>query len=353
MPRDFAFVETSPGNVVVGWGPFEERNASDPAGTTFFINDFFMDDSRPWKQPAEVEELSIRELADRFDAGPEPRMEWSAPPFDEFEPLLRSAQTAIARGEFGKIVPVVFERGTQRSAPTPPWRYLLSRLAALPPGLRAYGYSVGGYALIGATPEVLFQGGPCLYRTMALAGTRPARDIEELLTDAKEQREHLLVVEDIVRRLSPLGNVEVGPLGLMRLPGIGHLVTPIFFAGGETSFETMVRRLHPTAALGVSPRTEEGERWLRESDRGIGRKGFGAPFGICRADGTSLAVVAIRNVEWTGATCRIGSGAGLLAESDLRREFEELRQKREHVKALFGLKSAGDERWGMSHAPVN
>jgi menaquinone-specific isochorismate synthase len=106
------------------------------------------------------------------------------------------------------------------------------------------------------------------------------------------------------------------------------------------SFAEMVRRLHPTAALGAWPRNEAAERWLREADRGVKRRTFGAPFGLEREDRSALALVSIRNVQWQGEHVRVGSGAGLIAESRLDRELEELREKREQVKALFGLESA-------------
>src|SRR5258707_2693293 len=179
------------------------------------------------------------------------------------------------------------------------------------------------------------------YARLALAGTRSAENAEELLTDAKELREHRFVVDDIVRRLAPFGNVEVGPLGILRLPSIAHLATAIRFEeyGGadKMSFADMVRRLHPTAALGVWPRTEAGERWLREADRGVKRRTFGAPFGLEREDHSALALVSIRNLQIGGDRIRVGSRAGLLPGSRLERDFEELRDKREQVKALFGV----------------
>src|SRR5437764_11280289 len=155
-----------------------------------------------------------------------------------------------------------------------------------------------------------------------------------------------MVFDAIVRRLAPFGNVEIGPIGTLCLPKIAHLMTPIFFAESTASstekmtFAEMVRRLHPTAALGASPRNESAERWLREADRGVKRRTFGAPFGIERPDRSALALVSIRNVQWQGEHVRIGSGAGLIAESRLDRELDELREKREQVKALFGLESA-------------
>lgn len=346
MSRDFAFVQTAPDRVFVGWGPFEQlpfRRAERPA---FYVTDFFLDDVSPWRHPARWEELSIEELVSRFPDESVPEIEWEPTALDDFTRLFESARDAMERGDFHKIVPVLFENG--RFTTRPPadgtwWRYFLSKLIALPPGLRAYGYSYNKHGMVGATPEVLFEAERHGYRTMALAGTRPVLRATELLSDPKERREHRFVVDDIVRRLAPFGNVEIGPLGLLRLPHIAHLMTPIFFAetGGneKMSFAEMVRRLHPTAALGVSPRTPIGERWLREADRGVKRRTFGAPFGIEREDRSALALVAIRNVEWHGDAVRVGSGAGMLPESRFEREFEELRQKRDQVKSLFQIES--------------
>jgi menaquinone-specific isochorismate synthase len=350
VARDFAFVQTAPGRVFVGWGPFEQLPFRRPERPAFYVTDFFLDDPHPWRHPSEWEEISVSELAARIPgsrASRQVEIEWTAPARDEFARLFHSARDAMARGEINKIVPVVFEHGSSSSDGL--LAHLLSQLTMLPPGLWAYGYVYKSHGMIGATPELLFQAERSGYRTMALAGTRPVSRADELFTDAKERREHRLVVDDIVRRLAPFGNIEVGPLGLLRLPTIAHLVTPIFFAeaGGseKMSFAEMVRRLHPTAALGVSPRSPAGERWLREADRGVKRRTFGAPFGIEREDRSALALVAIRNVQWQGGTVRIGSGAGLLAESQLDREFDELRQKRDQVKALFGIESVA---WATS-----
>jgi menaquinone-specific isochorismate synthase len=339
MSRDFAFVQINPGRVFVGWGPFEQLPFRRPERPAFFITDFFLDDPHPWRHPASWEELTFDELASRFPDTEPPRIAWEPMEDDIFAELFHSARAAMQRDEFKKIVPVVFEQG--RIDRDDHWGFFLRRLDLLPHGTWAYGYSYQSHGLIGATPEVLFRSGGRGYATMALAGTRPVARASELLTDPKELREHRMVVEDIVRRLAPFGNLEVGPLDILELPAIAHLATAIRFeeSGGteKMSFAEMVRRLHPTAALGVWPRTVAGERWLREADRGVKRRSFGAPFGIEREDRSSLALVAIRNVQWQAERVRVGSGAGLLVESRLERELEELRQKRGQVRSLFGI----------------
>ncbi|MEO8034883.1 MAG: chorismate-binding protein [Acidobacteriota bacterium] len=339
MSRDFAFVQVSPGRLFVGWGPFEQLPFRRPERPAFFITDFFLDDPHPWRHPATWEELAVEELAARFEGIDPPHVDWAPLELAAWRPLFDSALAVMQRGDLKKIVPVLFENGQVDRGDH--WGFFLRHLANLAPGTWAYGYSYQSHGLVGATPEVLFRSENRAYATMALAGTRPLARAMELFSDPKELREHRLVVDDIIRRLAPFGNVEVGSLDVLRLPAIAHLATPIRFqeSGGseKMSFSEMIRRLHPTAALGASPRNVVGERWLREADRGVKRRSFGAPFGVEREDRSALALVAIRNVQWNSGELRIGSGAGLLLESDLEREFEELRQKRQTVKALFGL----------------
>src|ERR1041385_4612972 len=124
----------------------------------------------------------------------------------------------MRRGDFKKIVPVIFETG--RVARGDYWRFFLSRLASLPPNLWAYGYSYQNHGLIGATPELLFRSDRRGYASMALAGTRPIERADELLTDPKERRELRLVVKDIVPPRAPFANVKAEPLGVLRLPAI-------------------------------------------------------------------------------------------------------------------------------------
>jgi menaquinone-specific isochorismate synthase len=343
MSRDFAFIQTTSGRVFVGWGPFEQLPFRRPDRPAFFVTDFFLDEPRPWLHPAEWEEMPIETLAMRLDEEAPAEAEWKAASRDAFASSFASAQNGIARNDFKKIVPIAFEHARFVGNPAG----FVSRLTSLPQGLWAYGVSSGTSGVIGATPEVLFQSHGRGYRTMALAGTRPISRAHELLTSTKEMREHRFVVDDIARRLAPFGNVEIGALGIMNLPSIAHLITPIFFmeSGDERmSFAEMIRRLHPTAALGVSPRTEAGERWLREADRGVQRRFFGAPFGLEREDHFAIALVGIRNIEWEGEWLRVGAGAGVIAESTFELEAEELQHKRDQVKALFGLR-ASIEAW--------
>ena len=73
----------------------------------------------------------------------------------------------MERGDFSKIVPIVFESGESNIDPR---QSLISELASLPSGVWAYGYSYHSHGMIGATPELLFRSERRGYATMALAG---------------------------------------------------------------------------------------------------------------------------------------------------------------------------------------
>jgi isochorismate synthase EntC len=343
--RDFALIQVAPGRLLVGWGPFRRRSEPEAGIPSFYITDYFLDSEAPWAVPAEWEVVAAGDLAARLGRPDSLTVEWTGIDDVRLQSLFRSAHSAVSGGALRKLVPAMFEEGRIRAGD--PAEALLPRLASLPPSLSAYGYRIGEEGMIGATPEALFSMRGRLLETVAVAGTRSVSRRKELLSDPKERSEHDLVVRDIAAQLEPLGPVRTGETSLLELPGLAHLMTPISATlRREAGFDAIVERLHPTAALGAWPRGETATRWLREADRGVDRGPFGAPFGAMLDDGSALCLVAIRNVIWRGERVRIGSGAGILAESTLENERKELKRKRDQVRALFGLapEKAGAKR---------
>jgi menaquinone-specific isochorismate synthase len=337
--RDFALIQVAPGRLLVGWGPFRRRSRPEGGVPSFYITDYFLDCGAPWAMPAEWDVIAAGDLVDALGGPDSLTVDWA--PIDDasLQSLFRAAHSAVSGGELRKVVPVLFEEGSIRGGD--PARALGSRIASLPPSLAAYGYRIEGEGMMGATPEALFSIENGALETAAVAGTRGVTRRHELLSDPKERREHELVVRDIEAQLAPLGSVATGETTLLELPGLAHLVTPMRATLAEAvDFEEAVARLHPTAALGVWPRSATGTAWLRDADRGVDRGAFGAPFGVIRDDGAALCLVAIRNVIWRGDRIRIGSGAGILAESTLANERKELKRKRDQVRAIFGLAPA-------------
>lgn len=354
--RSGAILTTADGDAVLGAGA-RSRTAGPAAGAiSFYAPDFFLRDPMPFHTFARTRRVAVADLMRRLEdlAGPHARATWSGPSRTLFLSDVREVRSMLARGRLRKVVPVAARRGRFRWNPATRARALGSALReAVAAPLSVYGIWDDDSGVIGATPEMLLETeGSRRARTMALAGTsRPAARRREapLEHDPKERLEHLIVVRGIRRSLSVFGQVQVGPTGLLHLPGLIHLSTPLSLRGRAVLDPLrVVRVLHPTPALGSSPRAE-GLRWLRRADARaeLPRGRFGAPFGVFVARpgrGTTRSpghdarlVVAIRGVQWTGDRAAIFAGCGIVNGSDPRREWEELRAKLDATLAMLRL----------------
>mgnify|MGYP000218128294 CR=1 FL=1 len=321
------------GPFVVGLGPFENHASAPDAGTAFYCNDFTLSDPEPWKVPAEVREV---DSLDEVGLAPTPaRVTWQELDPEGFASVFSEINEMIGRGVIEKSVPVATEHGVLDSGNG---RELIGNLNTLDAPFYSYGWSDGESGFCGGTPELLFELEGRNLSTMALAGTAKADECEVFAVDGKEIREHEFVAQTLVAKLSDIGAVSRAQRSIMDLGQLVHFHTSIeveLFA--TRGVDELIRRLHPTPALGPLPRTEETLRMLADwRQRMHCPEKFGAPFGLLK-DGTFRAVVAIRGIHWNGAEVAIPSGCGVIEASRLVNEWRELRLKREAVKAAFRL----------------
>jgi menaquinone-specific isochorismate synthase len=144
----------------------------------------------------------------------------------------------------------------------------------------------------------------------------------------KDRREHRLVLDSIVRRLAPLGlNLEYfEPPGLLRLANVQHLHTPLRAALSEgVRLLDAVARLHPTPAVGGSPRDAAVAR-IRELE-GFPRGLYAGALGWVNARGGGEFFVGLRSALVHGAAARVFAGAGIVAGSTPDKEFAETELK--------------------------
>ncbi|MBS1969839.1 MAG: chorismate-binding protein [Bdellovibrionales bacterium] len=270
-------------------------------------------------------------------------MTWEPAELESFSASYRTILERIHHGPLRKAVPIVFEKSTETLSPARMIAILKDLLKA-PPNLYVFGSWQKGKGILGATPEVLLKQEGHTLKTMALAGTCPKEDAADrtsLLEDAKERHEHDLVVQDIVQSLEIYGKLQTQGPTILELPALFHLKTDIqceIPSLKDFSFFNACRALHPTPALGVSPR-DYGYEWMKSLPEQRDRRGFGAPWGLSWSKDEALCLVAIRNIQWDPAGSRIGSGCGIVAQSDLKQEWRELFQKRNSVKQALGLES--------------
>lgn len=260
---------------------------------------------------------------------------WKSPSVQEFQTDFSQIQDLIGRGKLKKVVPVVFESQSTQVTKS----ILAQMLEALLTGstrgnLFGHWDLSQGKGLLGLTPEVLFHHQGLKLNTMALAGTAQNSE-HDLLKDNKELQEHQFVASHLKHTLKSFGVVEShGPYEFS--PGaLRHLRTD-FRVQLESPLLTLfplLSQLHPTPALGGEPK-EVAWEWLKSQSPQRGE--FGAPFGLWMGE-ESQFVVAIRCVIWENGELKVGSGCGIVKDSQVDREWSELQRKRQSVKAMLGI----------------
>lgn len=303
----------------------------------FYVNDFALGSAAPWHIPDRVATIMDATEPPGPDVFP---AVWNEPDRAAFQSVFADAMQAIRQRRLLKVVPVSNATARLAADPGPALHALLhpTRIAGMGHAA-AWCDGASGFATI--TPEVLFELSGTRLTTMALAGTADAQHEADLRKGPKLAREHEIVVDELHRRLANLGKVnltarEVVPLGTVR-----HLRTTLTVdlpspPKGQALNE-LIHLLHPTPALGISPRTPET---LLQLDRYRERCGvpaaFGAPFGVAWPGG-AVFLVAIRGLFWQDHTLHLPAGGGLVAGSVLENEWAELELKRNWVRHAFHL----------------
>lgn len=249
--------------------------------------------------------------------------------------LVTTATQRIRRGELDKVVlaQVCRARSSGLIDPTE----VLGRLGeSYPDCYRFLIEPIPGHAFYGATPELLAEVSGPIVRTAALAGSigrgcSPEEDAalgETLLASPKDRHEHSLVVEAIQENLLPLVTklYVPGTPGLCRLSNIQHLQTVIRGELAEAcGVLPVVEALHPTPAVGGSPR-DVALRLIDETEP-FPRGWYASPVGWIDPRGNGLFAVALRSAVSVGCETWLYAGAGIVADSDPRKEWEEVRLK--------------------------
>jgi isochorismate synthase len=197
---------------------------------------------------------------------------------------------------------------------------------------------------LGATPERLLKTQNGTFHLDALAGTVPRGSGAEadqalgqtLLSSPKERQEHAIVVDDIVELLSPFGEVSFpDEPELKALANVWHLFTPITLRPDKpVSLLTLVKRLHPTSAVGGMPREAAFALIHRMED--FDRGWYGSPVGWLNGRGHGEFAVALRTGTIAGNRVRLFAGGGIVAESDPEQEYEETQVKFQPLLSALG-----------------
>jgi len=337
-----AIISTEKGKALLGWGKRKwSRQPEKTCTPSFYFPDFFMTYPNHWMTHEHWKEVLIEELLASFSQKSSLNSrtpEWQASDGKLFMDTFEELQKRFQSGGLRKAVPFIFEFSKESMNINLLEKSLQSALTyAQTNPVYLYGYWGGEEGMLGTTPELLFSMQHPFLQTMAVAGTATNDRLEhDFLNDPKERNEHQLVIEGITHSLSRFGQVRSGRTGVLKLPALSHLFTPLEIAlGAETDFDEIVRVLHPTPALGAFPK-DIGWNWLQDYQTKLDRRRFGAPAGYIYGK-TARCYVAIRNIQWDRHRIAIGAGCGIIKESQKEKEWSEIQLKIKAIKRIFNL----------------
>ena len=211
---------------------------------------------------------------------------------------------------------------------------------------------IGGKTLIGSSPEELVRLENGVGSISPIAGTRPRgktpaedRALEaELRADPKELAEHMMLV-DLARndlgRVAKTGTVKVENLAhVERYSHVMHLVTRVTgeLEPGKESAERLFRAAFPAGTLTGAPKIRAMELLaeFEKSPRGV----YGGAAGYYSNTGDMNFAIVIRTMVLEDGVLTMRSGAGIVADSDPEREYDETVNK---AKAVFEAAKFAEE----------
>ncbi|MBQ9437288.1 MAG: anthranilate synthase component I family protein [Lachnospiraceae bacterium] len=204
----------------------------------------------------------------------------------------------------------------------------------------------------GASPETLVKLENCILHTFPLAGTRPRGKTQEedlalekeLLNDEKELAEHNMLVDlgrNDLGRVSEFGSVEVEKyMSIERFSHVMHIGSTVRGKLRE-DLEAIdaLNAVLPAGTLSGAPKIRACEiiNELEDNKRGI----YGGAVGYLDFAGNLDTCIAIRLIFRKNGKVYVRSGAGIVADSEPAKEYQETINKAKAVMSAV-KKSTGN-----------
>lgn len=265
---------------------------------------------------------------------------WPEPSYESNtskESFLASVESAKQHVRLGDVFQVVISQRFDQQVRADALD-VYSSLRALNPSpymyLMRWEDQAGEFAIVGSSPEALIKVSGDQVITHPIAGSRPrgvdtAADItnaEDLLADAKERSEHLMLVDlarnDLLKVCDPASLRVSEFMEIHRFSHIMHLVSTV--EGTLRPELTAVKALLATFPAGTlsgapKPRAMEIIHDQEPSGRGL----FGGVVGYFDFQGNADLAIAIRTALIRDGVARIQAGAGIVLDSDPESEYQE------------------------------
>ena len=253
---------------------------------------------------------------------------------EEYEAAVRKILTHIRAGD-------IFQAVISRKIETPYTgdRFqIYTEVRELNPSPYLYLLEFGDETVIGSSPEMLVKSDNGNISTVPIAGTRPrgkdpeedARLAEDMLADEKEKAEHLMLVDlarNDIGKVASFGSVKVASfMEVEKFSHVQHLTSLVTGSLHEKAdrFDAFAS-CFPAGTVSGAPKLRAMQiiADLESRPRGL----YAGAVGYIGFDDRLEFAIAIRTVIVKNQVAMFQTGAGIVADSDPTREYEETNQK--------------------------
>lgn len=204
------------------------------------------------------------------------------------------------------------------------------------------------YQLVGASPEMLVKVENGMIELRPIAGTRPrganaaeeAALAEDMCNDIKEKAEHVMLVDlgrNDAGRVSEYGSVSVPKL--MEVEKYSHVMHMVSSVTGKLQKEKdaldALMACFPAGTVSGAPKIRAME--IIEEIEPVRRGPYAGTVGYLGLDGSLNTCITIRTVLLKDGKAYVQAGAGIVADSDPEREFEECMSKAQGLTETLAL----------------
>jgi len=265
-----------------------------------------------------------------------------------FEAAVEKSKEYIRAGD---IMQVVLSQRLSVPFKFPPLD-LYRALRTLNPSPYMYYLDLGDLHVVGSSPEILVRLEDGLVTVRPIAGTRPRGGDEqedtqlerELLSDPKELAEHLMLIDlgrNDVGRVARIGSVKVTEkMAIERYSHVMHIVSNVVgeLRPGLDAIDVL-RATFPAGTVSGAPKVRAMEiiDELEPVKRGI----YSGAIGYVGWNGTMDTAIAIRTAVIANDKLHIQAGAGIVADSVPRNEWNETMNKARAIFRAASVAAAG------------
>jgi len=267
-----------------------------------------------------------------------------------FEDAVRKCKEYIAAGDI--IQGVLSQRFATKVTADPFDVY--RALRSVNPSPYMYYLAYDEIKLIGSSPEILVTEERGNVTIRPIAGTRPRGATEaedqtlekELLKDEKELAEHIMLVDlgrNDIGRVCRYGSVEVDQLmAIERYSHVMHIVSNVRgrLRVDQDQFD-LLRAAFPAGTVSGAPKIRAMQ--IIDELEPTRRASYAGAIGYFSYSGDMDTCITIRTILIQCDTAYVQAGAGIVADSDPAREYEETQNKAMAMIKAIGMAEAGLE----------